>query len=105
MFLNRHTTQKMVGVQTTLESILVCGGGSGAPGLQTRLLRDIRAICPPSIMPGLLGVPEYMPEHTLQYAAWMGGAILSKVVFQQNQQINKYDYEDAGPTVVHRKCC
>ena len=48
--------------------------------------------------------PEYMPEGALQNAVWMGGAVLSKIVIQQNQQITKYDYEESGPSIVHRKC-
>ena len=28
-----------------------------------------------------------------------------QLVFQQNQHITKLDYEEAGPTVVHKKCC
>jgi actin-related protein len=40
-----------------------------------------------------------------RYAAWMGGAVLSKVVFQQGHAIGKFDYDEVGPAVVHRKCC
>ena len=29
----------------------------------------------------------------------------AQVVFPQNQQINKYDYDETGPSIVHRKCC
>lgn len=57
----------------------MCGGGSGAAGLGPRLLHEIKSIAPPSAQPGLCAVPEYMPEHTLRAAAWMGGAVLSKV--------------------------
>ena len=48
--------------------------------------------------------PEYMPENTMQFASWVGGAIAAKVVFQQNQHITKGDYDERGPFVVHRKC-
>jgi actin-related protein len=47
--------------------------------------------------------PEYMPDATLQHAAWMGGAVLSKLVFQQNQQMTRYDYDEYGPAAIHRK--
>lgn len=40
-----------------------------------------------------------------RYAAWMGGAVLSKVVFQGGHAIGKFDYDEVGPGVVHRKCC
>lgn len=33
------------------------------------------------------------------------GAVVLQLVFQQNQHITKLDYEESGPTVVHKKCC
>lgn len=48
--------------------------------------------------------PEYMPENLSLYSAWIGGAILAKVVFPQNQHVTKADYDETGPSVVHRKC-
>ena len=48
--------------------------------------------------------PEYMPENLTMYSAWVGGAILAKVVFPQNQHITKGDYDETGPSIVHRKC-
>lgn len=67
--------------------------------------------------------PEYMPENTLRcaaaraaappptdtpsllvsYAPFIGGAILAKTVFPQNQHVSKYDYHEAGPSVVSRR--
>lgn len=48
--------------------------------------------------------PEYMPENLTMYSAWVGGAILAKVVFPQNQHVTKADYDETGPSIVHRKC-
>ena len=45
-----------------------------------------------------------MPENLTVYSAWVGGAILAKVVFPQNQHVTKADYDETGPSVVHRKC-
>ncbi|KAK9820164.1 hypothetical protein WJX72_006966 [[Myrmecia] bisecta] len=87
-----------------LETMLVCGGGSGVPGLLPRLHKEMTALCPPSLQPQFCTCPGYMPEHTFKYSVWMGGAILSKVIFQQNQHITKYEYDEMGPTVVHKKC-
>lgn len=52
----------------------------------------------------LVQPPEYMPENLPKNSAWMGGAILAKVVFPQNQHITKADYDESGPAIVHRKC-
>ncbi len=39
----------------------------------------MRQLLPPSLQPIGTTVPEYMPDKTLRYSAWMGGAVLSKV--------------------------
>ncbi|KAL2898151.1 Actin-related protein 7 [Bienertia sinuspersici] len=57
-----------------------------------------------AIRPSLVKPPEYMPENLSKYSAWIGGAILAKVVFPQNQHVTKADYDETGPSIVHRKC-
>lgn len=85
--------------------MLVCGGGSAAPGLPARLVREVRALCPQNVAPGVYGVPEYMPETTPRHAAWMGGAVLARVAFSQaGGFLTKADYEEQGPAAVLRKC-
>ena len=40
------------------------------------------------------------------HALWADiGTVVLQLVFQQNQHITKLDYEESGPTVVHKKCC
>ena len=56
------------------------------------------------VISGILQPPEYMPENLTVYSAWVGGAILAKVVFPQNQHVTKADYDETGPSIVHRKC-
>lgn len=91
--------------QAWLEGILLCGGGSGAPGLPARLLREVRALAPAREQPSLCGVPEYMPEGTFRHAAWMGGAVLARVAFSQSGGfLTKADYDEAGPAAVLKKC-
>ncbi|ONM06187.1 hypothetical protein ZEAMMB73_Zm00001d032847 [Zea mays] len=40
--------------------------------------------------------PEYMSENLARYSAWLGGAILAKVVFPENQHITKGEYDETG---------
>ena len=51
-----------------------------------------------------LQTPEYMPDNSDLYATWLGGAIVAKVVFAQNQHVTKTDYDEFGPPIIHRKC-
>ncbi len=92
-------------LQAWVEGMLLCGGGSSVPGVGARLLREVRALCPAALSPGLCGIPEYMPEGTLRHAAWMGGAVLARVSFSQSGGfLTKGDYEEQGPAAVLRKC-
>ncbi|EFN58172.1 hypothetical protein CHLNCDRAFT_20388, partial [Chlorella variabilis] len=104
-----HTAATAQGDKDTrkawLEGMMLCGGGSGAPGLGARLLREVRALSTQQVSPMLCGVPDYLPEGTRRHAAWMGGAVLARVTFSQaGGFLTKADYEEAGPAAVLRKC-
>ncbi|GAX77105.1 hypothetical protein CEUSTIGMA_g4551.t1 [Chlamydomonas eustigma] len=91
--------------RAALENLLVCGGGSCIPNLSQRLLREIRGLSsPPSITPALCPIPEYLPPSTSRSAAWLGGAVVARVVLNQSGFVTKWDYEEAGPQAVHRRC-
>ncbi|KAG6533325.1 hypothetical protein ZIOFF_007192 [Zingiber officinale] len=72
-------------------------------GFEERFQKEAN-LCSSSIRPSLIKPPEYMPENLSKNSAWMGGAILAKVVFPQNQHVTRGDYDETGPTVVHKKC-
>ncbi|CAA7408930.1 unnamed protein product [Spirodela intermedia] len=86
-----------------LENIVLCGGTASMTGFEERFQREA-VLCSSSIRPCLVKPPEYMPENLSRNSAWMGGAILAKVVFPQNQHITKGEYDETGPAIVHRKC-
>jgi actin-related protein len=39
-----------------------------------------------------------------KYSVWYGGSILSALSTFQTMWITKAEYEDVGPSIVHRKC-
>ncbi|KAJ9174510.1 hypothetical protein P3X46_013147 [Hevea brasiliensis] len=86
-----------------LENTILCGGITSMPGFEDRFQKEA-SLCSSVIRPSLVKPPEYMPAELTQYSAWVGGAILAKVVFPQNQHVAKGDYDEAGPYVVHQKC-
>ncbi|CAK9133670.1 unnamed protein product [Ilex paraguariensis] len=86
-----------------LENTVLCGGTVSMAGFEERFQKEA-SLCSSPICPSLVKPPEYMPENLTMYSAWVGGAILAKVVFPQNQHITKADYDETGPSVVHRKC-
>ncbi|CAH9070982.1 unnamed protein product [Cuscuta epithymum] len=86
-----------------LENTVLCGGTVSMTGFEDRFQREAN-LCSSAISPSLVKPPEYMPENLNMYSAWVGGAILAKVVFPQNQHITKADYDESGPSIVHKKC-
>ncbi|CBI24906.3 hypothetical protein AAG906_026561 [Vitis piasezkii] len=86
-----------------LENTVLCGGTASMGGFEDRFQKEA-SLCSSAIRPSLVKPPEYMPENLTMYSAWVGGAILAKVVFPQNQHITKGDYDETGPSIVHRKC-
>ena len=63
------------------------------------LLVELEQQLPPSMKPFLASPPESMPPGTARWAPWIGGAILSKVVFTHNQHVTKVEYQETGPSV------
>ncbi|KAH0620807.1 hypothetical protein JD844_021588 [Phrynosoma platyrhinos] len=39
-----------------------------------------------------------------KYSVWIGGSILASLSTFQQMWISKDEYEEAGPSIVHRKC-
>lgn len=101
--------------KTLMENIFLCGGGSCITGVEKRLINEVSLRAPPSALPAACHAPEHLgrPCDTAHRAAWTGGALLAKIVFggafgtttqQMQQSLSKADYDEVGPTVVHRKC-
>ena len=84
--------------QDLYENIVIFGGTSLLPGLEQRLLKEITALAPASVKPKIIATPER------QYAAFIGGSILSSMSTFQELWITKDEYDESGPSIVHRKC-
>jgi len=39
-----------------------------------------------------------------KYSVWTGGSILASLSTFQQMWVSKDEYEEAGPSIVHRKC-
>lgn len=87
-----------------IENVVLVGGVSVMSGFEERFMGEATLASPPSLRPAIVKAPEYMPDNTIKNGAWMGGAILAKVVFPQNQHISKAEYDEVGPSMVHKKC-
>jgi actin-related protein len=65
------------------------------PGISDRMQKEITALAPSSMKVKIIAPPER------KYSVWIGGSSLS--TFQQ-MWISKQEYDESGPSIVHRKC-
>jgi len=79
-------------------NIVLSGGTTMYPGITDRLQKELRCIVPHSIPIRVTAPPER------KYSVWIGGSILSSLSSFQNMWITKEEYNECGPSIVHRKC-
>ena len=99
--------------QTTYDSIMKCdvdirkdlygnivlsGGTTMFPGIAERMTKEIVALAPSTMKIKVVAPPER------KYSVWIGGSILASLSTFQQMWISKAEYDESGPSIVHRKC-
>lgn len=79
-------------------NVVLAGGCSMFPGVQERVQKELTALAPSSMRLKVVAPPER------KYSAWIGGSILASLSTFQQMWITKYEYDENGPSIVHRKC-
>ncbi len=68
------------------------------PGISDRMQKEIVALAPSSMRVRIIAPPER------KYSVWIGGSILASLSTFQQMWISKQEYDESGPSIVHRKC-
>jgi len=99
--------------QLTFDSIMKCdvdirkelygntvlsGGTTMFEGIADRLKKELTTLAPAAISVKVVAPPER------KYSVWIGGSILSSLSTFQQMWISKEEYDESGPSIVHRKC-
>lgn len=79
-------------------NIVMSGGSTLFPGIADRMTKEVTALAPPSMKIKVIAPPER------KYSVWIGGSILASLSTFQQMWITKGEYDEAGPSIVHRKC-
>jgi len=79
-------------------NIVLSGGTTMYPGIQERMTKELVALAPPSMKINVIAPPER------KYSVWLGGSIMTSLANFQNMWITGMEYQDYGPSIVHRKC-
>jgi len=80
------------------QNVVLSGGTTMFTGIDNRLEKEITAKAPASVKVKIVAPPER------KYSVWIGGSILSSLSTFQDMWINKDEYDESGPGIVHRKC-
>ncbi|KAG6437658.1 hypothetical protein SASPL_102580 [Salvia splendens] len=81
-------------------NVVLSGGTTMFPGIADRMSKEISALAPSSMKIKVVAPPER------KYSVWIGGSILASLsTFQQARYmwIAKAEYDESGPSIVHRK--
>jgi actin len=79
-------------------NIVMSGGTTMFNGIAERMQKEIKALAPDSMTIKIIAPPER------KYSVWIGGSILSSLSTFEEMWIQKAEYDEAGPSIVHRKC-
>ncbi|VDM36061.1 unnamed protein product [Hydatigera taeniaeformis] len=79
-------------------NIVLAGGSSMFRNLKSRLTREIGTIAQSTFKVNVSAPPEGG-----KYSSWLGGSILASLSTFQKMWITKQEYNEYGPTIVHRK--
>jgi len=79
-------------------NIVMSGGSTMFEGIAERQQKEVKALAPDSMTIKIIAPPER------KYSVWIGGSILSSLSTFEEMWINKAEYDEAGPSIVHRKC-
>jgi len=79
-------------------NICLSGGTTMFNGLPERLNKEMVALAPSSMKIKIVAPAER------KFSVWIGGSILSSLSTFETMWISKSEYDEAGPSIVHRKC-
>jgi len=79
-------------------NVVLSGGSTMFPGIGERMTKELTALAPSTMKIKVVAPPER------KYSVWIGGSILSSLSTFQQMWISKVEYDESGPTIVHRKC-
>jgi len=79
-------------------NVVLSGGTTMFDQINLRLDKELTQLAPASVKVKIVAPPER------KYSVWIGGSILSSLSTFQDMWIQKEEYDESGPGIVHRKC-
>ena len=79
-------------------NIVLSGGNTMFPGMGQRIEKEMKRLAASGTQVKVVSPPDRI------YSAWMGGSTLASLDHFESLCITKVEYDEVGPTIVHRKC-
>ena len=83
-------------IQDLYANTVLSGGSTMYPGIADRMQKEITAMAPSTMKIKIIAPPER------KYSVWIGGSILASLSTFQQMWISKQEYDESGPSIVHR---
>ena len=77
---------------------VLSGGTTMYQGIADRMQKELTALAPPTMKIKVIASPER------KFAAWTGGSIFASLSTFKQMWISNQEYDEYGPSIVHRKC-
>ncbi len=80
------------------KNMVLSGGSTMFHGMAERMQKEMKALATESTSIKIIAPPER------KYSVWIGGSILSSLSTFEEMWISKDEYDETGPSIVHKKC-
>jgi actin-related protein len=77
-------------------NVVLAGGTSMIDGISERISKELVNLT--SMKVKIIAPPER------KYSSWIGGSIIASLSSFRQMWISKYEYDEEGPIIVHKKC-
>ena len=78
-------------------NIVLSGGGTMFPGLADRMQKELTTLALSAMKVKVIAPPER------KCSVWIGGSILACLSTFQDKCVSKQEYDECGPSIIHRK--
>jgi len=78
-------------------NIVLSGGTTMYSGIVDRMRKEMTSLASSTMQIKIIAQPER------KYSAWIGGSTLASLSTFQQMWISKQEYQESGPSIVHRK--
>ena len=77
---------------------VLSGGTTMYQGMPERMEKEMKNLAPSTMKIKIVAPPER------KYSVWIGGSILASLATFQQMWVSKQEYDESGPSIVHKKC-